>query len=78
MYCGKDDSDPTAFGKKTERIVMKLLQPYLLKGHHIFMDNFYNSVELSKTLLGLRTHTNGTLRKNRKGNPSLLTKGRNT
>lgn len=78
MYCGKGDestkkSDEST--KKTEMIVMKLLRPYLMKGHHVFMDNFYNDVELSQKLLDLRTHTNGTLRKNRKTNPrSLVTK----
>lgn len=46
---------------------------YVLKGHHVFMDNFYNSVELSQKLLDLRTHSCGTLRKNRKGNPRVLT-----
>ncbi|XP_045446618.1 piggyBac transposable element-derived protein 4-like [Melitaea cinxia] len=72
MYCGKGEDDNT-YGKKTEQIVMKLLKPYLMKGHHVFMDNFYNDVDLSQKLLELRTHTNGTLRKNRKTNPKGLT-----
>ncbi|CAG5000701.1 unnamed protein product [Parnassius apollo] len=67
IYRGKDASAET--GKKTQNIVLKLLEPYVLKGHHVFMDNFYNSVELSQKLLDLRTHSCGTLRKNRKGNP---------
>lgn len=71
MYCGKGESDDST--KKTEQIVMKLLKPYLMKGYHVFMDNFYNDVELSQKLLNLRTHTNGTLRKNRKTNPRVLT-----
>lgn len=71
MYRGKDASAET--GKKTQNIVLKLLEPYVLKGHHVFMDNFYNSVELSQKLLDLRTHSCGTLRKNRKGNPRVLT-----
>ncbi|CAK1587174.1 unnamed protein product [Parnassius mnemosyne] len=70
MYRGKDKSET---GKKTQNIVLKLLEPYLFKGHHVFMDNFYNSVELSHKLLSLRTHSCGTLRKNRKGNPKALT-----
>ncbi|KAL0879689.1 hypothetical protein ABMA27_003404 [Loxostege sticticalis] len=37
------------------------------------MDNFYNSVPLTEKLLDLKTHTNGTLRANRKGNPTVLT-----
>lgn len=54
---------------KTTALVLRLLEPYIMKGHHIFMDNYYNSYELSKKLLNLRTHTNGTLRANRKNNP---------
>lgn len=70
MYRGKLDSES---GKKTQSIVLTLLEPYLLKGHHVFMDNFYNSIELSENLLGLRTHSCATLWKNRKGDPKLLT-----
>lgn len=72
MYCGKGEDDNT-YGTKTEQIVMKLLKPYLMKGHHVFMDNFYNDVDLSQKLLELRTHTNGTVHKNRKTNPKGLT-----
>ncbi|KAI4474032.1 hypothetical protein M0802_015829 [Mischocyttarus mexicanus] len=46
---------------KTSSLVLRLMQPYLNKGHHLFMENFYNSVELSKELLKHKTHTTGTL-----------------
>ncbi|CAH1958879.1 unnamed protein product [Acanthoscelides obtectus] len=36
------------------------------------MDNYYNSVELSEDLLSRKTHTTGTLRKKRKGNPKAV------
>lgn len=36
------------------------------------MDNFYNSVDISKALLRLRTHSTGKLRKNRKSNKRVL------
>lgn len=68
MSKGKKNSTAEA-GKKTEKLVLRLMRPYLLKGHHLFMDNFYNSIELSEILLDLKTHTNGTLRTNRKGLP---------
>lgn len=58
---------------KTSSLVLRLMQPYLNKGHHLFMDNFYNCVELSKELLKHKTHTTGTLRPNRKGNPQEVT-----
>ncbi|KAI4485674.1 hypothetical protein M0802_012623 [Mischocyttarus mexicanus] len=58
---------------KTSSLVLRLMQPYLNKRHHLFMDNFYNSVELSKELLKHKTHTTGTLCPNRKGNPQEVT-----
>lgn len=36
------------------------------------MDNYYKSIELSKKLLDLKTHSTVTLRVNRKGNPKHL------
>lgn len=72
MYTGKDDSMEK--GKKTEKTVLKLMKPFVLKGHELFMDNYYNSYGLSQKLLDLRTHTNGTLRTNRKENPKEVMK----
>ncbi|XP_045459219.1 piggyBac transposable element-derived protein 4-like [Melitaea cinxia] len=58
--------------RKTDRLVLRLMRPYLLKGHNLYMDNYYNSVTLSQKLLDLKTHTNGTLRKTRKDNPKFV------
>lgn len=73
IYQGKDTSydmdTDTISTSKTEKLVMSLLRPYLYKGHEIYMDNYYNSVSLSGKLLSCRTHTTGTLRKDRKDNP---------
>ena len=44
-----------------QKIVMKLMQPYLDKGHGLYMDNFYNSVDLSELLHNRKTHIIGTL-----------------
>lgn len=68
IYHGNDPQTQQE-GKKTEKIVLRLMEPYLDKGHHLFMDNFYNSVALSSLLLTRNTHTTGTLRSNRKNNP---------
>jgi len=55
--------------------VFRLLEPFIDKGHTIFMDNYYNSVCLANQLLLRETHTTGTLRSNRKENPKcVLTK----
>nr|CAH7748852.1 unnamed protein product [Callosobruchus chinensis] len=48
------------------------MKPFLMKGHELFMDNFYNSYQLSEKLLTLKTHTTGTLRSDRKDNPREL------
>lgn len=67
IYQGKTESlEQTS---KTGDLVLRLMKKYLNKGHHLYMDNFYNSFELSKTLLDYSTHTTGTLRFNRKGIP---------
>lgn len=58
---------------KVNDLVLRLMRPYLNKGHHLFMDNFYNSITLSKILLENKTHTTGTLRSNRKFNPTHIT-----
>lgn len=64
--------DEDGDGSKTAKLVFKLMEPYLDKGHELYMDNFYNSVDLSKKLLFHKTHTIGTLRKNRKGDPKTM------
>jgi len=53
---------------KVNDLVLRLLGPYLNKGHHLFMNNCYNSIGLSSILLEKITHTTGTLRSNRKFN----------
>jgi hypothetical protein len=50
-------------------VVLHLMEGKLNVGHSIYMDNYYNSPDLSKKLLELNTHTTGTLRSNRKGIP---------
>lgn len=52
-----------------DRLVLKLMYPYLGKGHSLYMDNYYNRVTISNVLLNKQTHVTGTLRNNRKGNP---------
>lgn len=49
------------------------MRPYLDKGHCLFMDNYYNSFNFSIHFIGRHTHTTGTLRSNRRGNPKQIT-----
>ena len=51
---------------------MKLVQPFLDKGHTVYMDNFYTSPELFHDLLERNTSASGTVRQNRKHFPALL------
>lgn len=74
IYSGK--SSETNGISKLETLVLYLLDPYLDRGHHVFMDNFYNSLSLSNRLLNRKTHTTGTLRQNRSGNPEKVVKAK--
>ncbi len=74
IYQGDQSDEPknpksNESGGKTEKIVQTLMNPYLNKGHNLFMDNYYNSFRLSTYLLSKKTHVTGTLRANRKNNP---------
>jgi transposase IS4-like protein len=50
---------------KLNEMILSLTNKYSGKYHILHMDNFYNSVQLSETLLANKIHTNGTIRKNR-------------
>lgn len=51
---------------------MKLVQPFLDKGHTVYMDNYYSSPELFHDLLARKTTASGTVRQNRKHFPDQL------
>jgi len=68
IYSGQGINDENNLGQ-TAAIVLKLMEPYLQKGYHVFTDNYYNSVALTKFLTSQKTYITGTLRKDRKGNP---------
>uniref|UniRef100_A0A1B6IXW2 PiggyBac transposable element-derived protein domain-containing protein n=2 Tax=Homalodisca liturata TaxID=320908 RepID=A0A1B6IXW2_9HEMI len=53
----------------TYEVVMKLMQNFLHKGHIVYLDNFYNSVELAEDLFKNQTNICGTLQAGRSGNP---------
>ena len=62
-YCGVSSSIADT--------VTALLDRLLDHGHRLYMDNFYNSVGLSKQLLDRKTVVCGTLRSNRGEPPAL-------
>ncbi|XP_041978560.1 piggyBac transposable element-derived protein 4-like [Aricia agestis] len=64
IYTGKGTSAATAvygFTSSTAKIVLELFKDYLGKGYKLFMDNFYNSIKLTRFLKSQRTDVVGTL-----------------
>ena len=62
-----DDDDLHSDMSSSERVPMVLMEPFLMKGHILFTDNYYTSPLLAKHFLNNRTHICGTIKKNRKG-----------
>lgn len=61
----------TAEGKKLDETIMSVLENNLNVNHHVYQDNFYNSVKLGENLLQHKTRICGTMRANR-GIPAQL------
>lgn len=57
-------------------VVLHLMKDHFENGHSLYMDNFYNSVTLSRQLLNRGTHCTGTLRMGRKGTPVEVSKAK--
>ena len=71
MYTGKTlDKENTT----PSNVVMSLLKNLFHRGHTLCTDNWYTSVDLANNLIDKNTHLIGTLRTNRKGNPSKVIK----
>ncbi|CAK1585220.1 unnamed protein product [Parnassius mnemosyne] len=68
VYTGASDT-LVGGANHSEKVVLNLLSDYFKKGYSVYMDNFYNSVNLAQKLLSLKTYCTGTLRINRKNNP---------
>lgn len=72
IYTGTDTEYQIIPGLKLSgSIVMMLMQHYLNKEHHLYVDNWYTSPALFERLHRKKTGACGTVRKNRKGLPSL-------
>lgn len=72
VYQGKHDRNPET--SLSTEVVMTLCENYLDHGRVVVTDNFYTSIDLAQRLLNRKTHTVGTLRKNRKGTPKEIIK----
>ncbi|KAJ8955069.1 hypothetical protein NQ314_006949 [Rhamnusium bicolor] len=61
---------------KVNSLILRLMEPYLDKGHQLYIDNFYTNLQLSECLQERKTHTTGTLHSNRKRNPKEITEAK--
>lgn len=74
IYVGGEPTvlnEECAYGLSTA-IVLRLMEPYKGNGHHLYMDNFYTSVQLLELLQRDGTYACGTARTTRKGFPKEL------
>jgi hypothetical protein len=51
--------------KKLEETIFSVLEPYLDLWHHVYQDNYYNSVEIVEKLFLRKTRICRTIRANR-------------
>jgi hypothetical protein len=55
----------TAEGKKLEETIFFVLESYLDIWHHVYQENYYNSVDIAGKLLLSKIRICGTIRANR-------------
>ena len=66
-----------AEGKKLDSTIFSVLQPNLDLWHHVYQDNYYNSVAIVEHLLQRKTRVCGTVRSNRGLPKSFVQTGNN-
>lgn len=75
VYVGDEKKKAAANNRSiTQNIVMTLMEGLLKLGHYLFMDNYYNTSDLTDDLVANQTHVCGTIRSNRKRVPKDLLK----
>ncbi|KAF7382530.1 hypothetical protein HZH68_015449 [Vespula germanica] len=57
--------------RKLQDTVLSILDPFVGFHHHIYMDNYYNSVNIAELFLQRNTRVYGTIRANREFPPNL-------
>lgn len=73
VYAGKEKTTENSLAVST-KIVLKMAKDLLKSGRICVIDNWYTSLQLAHILLDNKTHCLGTLRANRKGNPTNVVK----
>ena len=74
VYKGKDNNDEAKQLGLGYTVVMKLMENYLLRNHHVYADNFFSSYDLAKDLMDADTYYCGTVQINRKSLPQQIRK----
>jgi hypothetical protein len=69
IYTGKKPNEATEGMPTSEAVVMNLMEPYLDKGHTVFVDNWYTSPSLFISLTERQTNAVGTVSMTRKNMP---------
>ncbi|KAG8237448.1 hypothetical protein J437_LFUL015976 [Ladona fulva] len=75
VYTGAGDQEVGGVGH-VDCVVIKLLEKYKELGHSVYMDNYFDSVNLVRQLKCAKLHCTGTLRKNRRNNPKDVTEAK--
>ena len=70
----KEDDPTQSLG---HRVVMDLMQPFLGKGHHVYVDNYYTLIPPFLDLLHHGTYVTGTIVSNRRDFPEELKEEKN-
>ena len=69
VYIGKAVGHEVSENGLGYDVVMRLIQPFLDQGYHLFVDNFYTSVTLFKDLFARGVPATGTIRETRRDFP---------
>jgi hypothetical protein len=72
VYIGKSQHEAPSSNGLGYDVVMKLVNPYLGQGYHVFFDNFFTSPKLVQYLFSNRTPSSGTCRTSREGFPKSM------
>lgn len=72
MYTVKSTVEDEAKKGHGFQVVKRLLRGYQRKGHTLYVDNYFTSINLAKDLFSKGTQLVGTIRSNRNGIPDFL------
>ena len=72
VYIGKSQHEAPSQNGLGYDVVMKLVNPYLGQGYHVFFDNFFSSPKLVQDLFMNGTPSSGTCKINREGFPKSM------